>query len=81
MGRILQQADAVIYYPGELSTHRLRVIKFLERLAEKAHHYIKPEVMECLWTIIGEQRVPGADVDLVTKGAQEAHVEAMYKSD
>ena len=81
MGQIYQQADTVLCWLGELSTHRLWALKFLQVLAEDAPRYKKPDQVECYWTFLDDELVPGVDVNLVVDAALEAHVEAAYKSD
>ena len=50
-------------------------------LAEEAPRYIKPDQVECYWTFLDDELMPGVDVNLVVEAALEAHVEAVYKSD
>ena len=41
MGRIYRQADTVLCWLGELSTHRLWALQFLHLLAEEASRYLE----------------------------------------
>jgi hypothetical protein len=49
-------------------------------LAEEAPRYKKPDQVEHYWTFLGDELLPGADVNLVVEAALEAHVEAVYES-
>jgi hypothetical protein len=71
----------VLCWLGELSTHRLCALEFLQVLAEEAPRYKKPDQVEYYWTVLDDEQVPGVDVNLVVEAALEAHVEAVYKSD
>jgi hypothetical protein len=81
MGQIYQQADTVLCWLGELSTHRLWALEFLQVLAEEAPRYKKPDQVECYWAVLNDGLVPGVDVNMVVEAALETHVEAVYKSD
>jgi hypothetical protein len=81
MGQIYQQADTVLCWLGELSTHRLWALEFLQMLAKEAPRYKNPDDVEYCWTFLNDELVPGVDVNLVVEAALEAHVEAVYKSD
>ena len=81
MGQVYEKADTVLCWLGELSLLRLRALKFLQSLAEEAPKYLKPEPLECYWTVLNDELVPGVDVNFVMEAALEAHVEAIYEND
>ncbi|CAO2648034.1 Nn.00g089560.m01.CDS01 [Neocucurbitaria sp. VM-36] len=84
MGDIYQQADTVLCWLGQLSTHRLWALKFLQKLAEDAPEYSKLEKdVGAYWTVtsVDYLLLPGVDENLIVAAAVEAHVEAIYESD
>ena len=80
MGQIYQRADTVLCWLGELSTHRLLALKFLQSLAEEAPKFLELDQGDRYWTFIDDKLLPGVDVNLVVEAALEAHVEAVYES-
>lgn len=81
MGQIYQQAENVLCWLGELSTHRLWALKYFQGLADDAPRYLKPDQVAHMWIILEDELLPGVDVNPVVEDATEAHVEAIYTSD
>ncbi|KAF1842115.1 uncharacterized protein K460DRAFT_409538 [Cucurbitaria berberidis CBS 394.84] len=83
MGQIYQQANTTLCWIGQLSTHRLWALKFLQKLADEAPQYSTLCEVGPFWTVTayGDILQPGVDVDLVVEAALQAHVEAIYESD
>ena len=84
MGQIYQQADTVLCWLGQLSTHRLWALRFLQKLSEEARLYAKlNDVVGAFWTVTINDDIllPDADINLVIESAVEAHVESVYQSD
>ena len=80
MGLIYRQADTVLCWLGELSTHRLWALQFLHLLAEEASRYLEqPE--NAHWAITGDELKPGLGANRVIQDAVNAHVESVYESD
>lgn len=83
MGEIYHQAETVLCWLGQLSTHRLWAMKFLQKLAEDAPEYTKQEDIGPFWTVTSTDHLllPNVDASLIVDTALEAHVEAIYESD
>jgi hypothetical protein len=83
MGQIFQRAEIVLCWFGELSTHRLWALKYLQELAEEAGKYIdlQTDDLEHFWTNTGDISKHGQDTSQVLQNAKAAHGEAIYESE
>lgn len=80
MGQIYRQAETVICWLGEASAHKTSALEFLRSIASRADTYIRLDRIGFLWSVVGDQLMPGVDTTATLTSASAAHIEAIYDS-